>query len=75
LGDTQRDDFRVGDHTARICGEFWQEIIRCAINGNAEQVEVGVHRGLRVGDALSTADFGLSAQNPFTTAIAVESLI
>ena len=45
------------------------------INGNEQQVEVGVHRGPLVGGALSTADFDLSATKPLTTAIAVESII
>jgi len=40
-----------------------------------QSVEVGVHRGLQVSGVLGTADFGLSAQNPPTTATAVESLI
>jgi hypothetical protein len=53
----------------------WQEIVRCAINGDAEGVEVGVHRGLQVDGVLDTADFGPSVQNPFATAIAVESII
>jgi len=35
-----------------------------------------VHRGLQVdGAVLSTADFDLSAQNPVSTAMSVESLI
>ena len=38
-------------------------------------VEVGAHRGLQVDGVLDTADFGPSAQNLFTTAIAVESVI
>jgi polyisoprenoid-binding protein YceI len=49
--------------------------VRCAINGNAESVEVGVHRGLQVDGVVRTADFGLSVQNPIATAIAVESII
>jgi hypothetical protein len=40
-----------------------------------KSVEVGVHRGLQVDGVLDTADFGLSVLNPFTTAIAVESII
>jgi hypothetical protein len=47
-----------------------------AINGDAESVEVGVHRGLLADDGVfGTADFGLSAQNPTNTALAVESII
>jgi hypothetical protein len=49
--------------------------VRCAINGNAESVEVGVHRGLQVDGVLDTADFDLSVLNPFTTGIPVESII
>jgi hypothetical protein len=75
LCDTERDELRVGNHPTRVCGGFWQEIVRCAINGDAEQVEVGVHGGLLVDGVLDTADFGLSVQNPFATAIAVESII
>ena len=52
-----------------------QEIVGCAINDRAESVEVGVHRGLLVDGVVSTADFGLSVENPFATAIAVESII
>jgi hypothetical protein len=40
-----------------------------------ESVEVGVQRGLQVDGVFSSADFGLSAQNPSNTAAAVESLI
>ena len=75
LRHTKRDDLRVGDHTTRVPWRFRQEIVRRAINGDAESVEVGVHRGLQVDGVISTADFGLSAQNPSDTALAVESLI
>jgi hypothetical protein len=75
LCDTERQDLRVGDDSARVCGRFWQEIVGRAINDRAESVEVGVHRGLLVDGVLDTADFGLSVLNPFTTAIAVESII
>ena len=71
----QRDELGVGDLTTRICRGARQEIVGCAINDRAESVEVGVHRGLLVDGVLDTADFGLSAQNPFATAIAVESII
>ena len=75
LGDTQRDDLRIGHRTTRIGGRSWQQIIGRAINGDAEQVEVGVHRGPLVGDAFSTADFGLPARNPYAAGIPVESII
>jgi hypothetical protein len=56
--------------------ERWAEIVGRAINRNAESIEVGVHRGLRVDGAfLRTADFDLSASSPFTTGIPVESII
>ena len=45
------------------------------IDGDAEGVEVGVHRDLLVDGVLSTADFDPSAQSPSNTATAVESLI
>jgi hypothetical protein len=32
-------------------------------------------RGLGVGDAVDTPDFGLSVQHPLNTAIAVESIV
>jgi hypothetical protein len=75
LGDTERDDLRVRDHPASVPWRFRQEIVSRAINGDAESVEVGVHRGLLVDGVFSTADFGLSAQNPSNTVITVESLI
>jgi hypothetical protein len=40
-----------------------------------ESVEVGVHRGLQADGVSDTADFGLSASNPFLAAIFVESII
>jgi hypothetical protein len=75
LGDTQAHDLRIGQLTPSVATGSRQEIVGCAINGNAESVEVGVHRGLQVDGVLDTADFGLSVLNPFTTAIAVESII
>ena len=75
LGDTQRDDLCVCDHPTGVPWRFRQEIVSRAIHGDAESVEVGVHRGLLVDGDFSTADFGLSAQNPSNTAIAVESTI
>jgi hypothetical protein len=44
-------------------------------NGGAESVEVGVHRGLLVDGALSTADFDLSPTNPWHTATTAVELI
>ncbi|MFN2467314.1 MAG: hypothetical protein ABR521_04175, partial [Gaiellaceae bacterium] len=63
------------DHPARVPRRFRQEIVSRAINGDAEKVEVGVHRGLLVDGVLNTADFGPSAPNPSNMAAAVESLI
>ena len=64
LRDAERDDFRVCDHATGVPWRFGQEIVSSAINDGAESVEVGVHRGLQVDGDFSTADFGLSAQNP-----------
>jgi hypothetical protein len=76
LGDAEGDQLGVRDQPPGIGRPLGQEIISRAINGDAESVEVGVHRGLRVdGALLSTADFDLSAQNPVSTAMSVESLI
>ena len=76
LGDTERDHLGIGDDAPGVGRGGGQEIVGRAINGDAESVEVGVHRGLRVGGAvLSTADFDLSASNPVSTAMSVESLI
>jgi len=75
LRDTERNQLRVCDPPASVSRLLRQEIVRRAINGNAESVEVGVHRGLQVDGVLDTADFGLSAKNPPNTATAVESTI
>lgn len=76
LGDAEGDQLGVRDQSAGVGAPLGQEIIGRAINGDAESVEVGVHRGLRVdGAVLGTADFDLSAPNPVSTVISVESLI
>jgi hypothetical protein len=50
LRDTQRHDLRVCDASLGVLGLLRQEIVGRDINGNQQQVEVGVHRGpLRVG--------------------------
>jgi hypothetical protein len=72
---TEREDPRVGDHTTAVSGRFWHEVVNRATKGNAPSAEVGVHRGPRVGDAGSTAHFGLSVQDPVNTVSAVESII
>ena len=75
LRDAERDDFGVSDPATGVSSLLRQEIVCCAINGDAESVEVGEHRGLQVDGGLVTADFGLSASNPLNAALAVESLI
>ena len=68
LGDAESGDLGVGDPATGVSRLRGQEIVRRAINGDAESVEVGVRRGLRVDGDLDTADFGLSASNPSITA-------
>ncbi len=75
LGEAQGLKLGVGHHSPHIGGSLGQGIIGCAMNGDAMIVEVRVHRGLQVGGAVSTADFGFGVQNPSRTAIAVESPI
>jgi hypothetical protein len=75
LGNAERGYLGVSDPSASISRSLGQEIVRRAINGSAESVEVGVHRGLSVDGDLITADFGLSASNPLPTGNLVESLI
>ena len=73
---TRREVLSVRDQPPGIGRPLGQEIISRAINGDAESVEVGVHRGLRVdGAVLSTADFDLSVSNPVSTGMRVESII
>jgi len=78
LGDSQRDDLRVGQDPPGVLRRLRQEIVSRAINGNQQQVEVGEHRvpprsTVRIG----TADFDLTATRtyPTATASAVELLI
>ncbi len=57
-------------------GDLWLPVLGPVIRDVdrlVSDVEVGVHRGLRVDGVLDTADFGLSAKNPPNTATAVES--
>jgi len=78
LGDAQRHDLRVCDASLGVLSPLRQEIVGRDVNGNQQQVEVGVHRGpLRVGGwLLSTADFDPAAQKPpVSAALAVESII
>jgi hypothetical protein len=75
LRHAERDHLRVCDHPTRVPWRPRQEIVSRALNGDAEGVEVGVHRGLLVDGVLNTADFDPSANNPSNTATTVESLI
>jgi hypothetical protein len=75
LRDAERDDLSVCDSAGGVPALLRQEIIGCAINGDAESVEVGVHVASGSTMPLDTADFGLSAQKPLNTAPAVESTI
>jgi hypothetical protein len=75
LGHAQGDDLGIGGSPTGVFLGLWQKIIGCAINDGAESVEVGVHRGLQADDVYDTVGFGLSASNPFCTAIFVESII
>jgi hypothetical protein len=59
LRDRKRDDLGVGQLPARVRGRIGQQIVRRAIDSDAEPVEVGVHRGLQVDGAIDTADFDL----------------
>jgi hypothetical protein len=74
---TQRHDLRVCDDPLGVPRPLGQEIVSRDINGNEQQVEVGVHRGpLRWAMLLSTADFDPAAYKPSkTTATTVESII
>jgi hypothetical protein len=61
LGDAEGDDLGVCDPASRVLGPLRQEIVGGAENCRKEQVEVGIHRGLRFGgEGLITADFDLS---------------
>src|SRR5574340_1112164 len=76
LGDRERDHLRVCHPSPRVSWPLGQEIVSRAEHGDAESVEVGVHRGLLVDGAFGTADFDLSARKPpINTAPAVESTI
>ena len=79
LRHAQCDDLGVGQLASPIGRLLRQEIISAAINTDAEEIEVGVHRGPQADGALDTADFDLPAQMPFhqprTTTPAVESII
>lgn len=73
LGDAERGDLGVGDSAVSVSGLLRQEIVCRAINDGAENVEVGVHRGLSVDGCFSTVDFGLSALKSSITAFSTPS--
>ena len=75
LGDAERDHLGVRDAAAGVACGSGQEIVRRAINGGAESVEVGVHVASWSTVPLDTADFGLSALCPSITALSVESTV
>jgi len=75
LSHTQGDDLGIGGSAAGVSLGLRQKIIGCAINDGAEGVEVGVHRGLQADGVAITVGFGLSASNPFFSAMFVESII
>jgi hypothetical protein len=75
LSHGEGDDLGVRGFPPGVCPPLWQKIIGCAINDGAESVEVGVHRGLQADGVSDTADFGLSASNPFLAVISVASII
>ncbi len=80
LGDTQRDELRIGDPPSGVFCPSRQEIVHRAVNSDKQQIEVGVHRGPPKSQrsVFSTADFDLPAYNPSpnpkTTASAVALL-
>jgi hypothetical protein len=75
LRDAVRDDLRIGQLATGIPRTLREQIVRCAIDSDAEQVEVGVHRGLLVDGAVDTADFDLPHPVPIRHGYAVASII
>jgi hypothetical protein len=74
LRDAKGHDLRVAQPAPSVTGPPRQEIIRPAINADTEKVEVGVHRGLRVVDALA-APTSTSLTWTLATTKAVASII
>ncbi len=64
LGNAERDHLGIGQLAAGVARGLGQEIVGRAVDTDAQQVEVGVHRGLQVDGAVSTADFGLPSPGP-----------
>jgi hypothetical protein len=81
LSDLQRDDLRIRDSSSGVFSPLGQEIVHRAVNGDEQQIEVGVHRGPPKSrqSVFSTAGLDLPAYNPSpnpkTTAQAVALLI
>jgi hypothetical protein len=75
LSDAQRHHLGVRQLAAGVAPGLGQKIVGRAVDTDTEQVEVGVHRGLQVDGAVSTADFGLPLLVPRATARAVASII
>jgi len=62
LRNAERHDLGIGDLSASVTSAARQKIVRCAINSDQQQIEVGVHRGPQGRRSLqSTVDFDLSA--------------
>src|SRR4051794_40311758 len=64
LRPTERHDLRVAPPPARVARPLRQQVVSRAVDTDAEQVEVGVHRGLQVVDASANADFDLHPPVP-----------
>ncbi len=75
LRDAQGHHFRIAQPTTCIVRAFGQEVVGGAVDTDAEQVEVGVHRCLLVDGVQDTADFDLLFIAPIATAGAVASII
>ncbi len=75
LGNAERDHLGVTQPAARVRFALRQQVVSRAVDTDQKQVEVGVHRGLRVDGAVNTADFGLPLSVPRATAEAVASII
>jgi hypothetical protein len=75
LRNTQGHDLGVAELAPRVRGWLGQQIVRCAVDSDSEQVEVGVHRGLLVDGAFDTADFDLPKPVPICPGYAVASII
>ena len=75
LRHAQRDDLGVAELPSPVARRLRQQVVRGAVDSDAEQVEVGVHRGLQVDGAIDTADFDLPHPVPLDHGNAVASII